>query len=82
VPGLLATGLLWLRPFFHAGGVRIFSMTTGSSMQAITLTALPPYRHISIRANATMLATEGHKVFGMAGATTHPQETMFKTAAL
>jgi hypothetical protein len=29
-----------------------------------------------------MLATEGHKVFGMAGVTTPPQEAMFQTAAL
>jgi hypothetical protein len=32
-------------------------------------------------ANATMLATEGHEVFAMAGVTANPQETMFQTAA-
>jgi hypothetical protein len=33
-------------------------------------------------ANATMLATEGHEVFGMAGITANPQEAMSQTAAL
>lgn len=32
-------------------------------------------------AKATTFATEGHKVFGIAGVTTRPQEAMFQTAA-
>jgi hypothetical protein len=52
-----------------------------TSMQAITLTASPHSRHVSIGADATPFATEGHEMLGMAGVTTHPQEAMFQTAA-
>jgi hypothetical protein len=55
-------------------------MTTGSSMQAMTLAVPPQTRHLSTSISPkapTVGATEGDQMLRMAGVTLHPQKTSF-----